>query len=62
VRWLKSVGETVERDEALSEITTEIVDAEIPCPTAGILRAIYATAGQTVAINSVVGAIGKGRS
>jgi len=30
VRWLKSVGETVERDEALSEITTEIVDAEIP--------------------------------
>ena len=47
--------------DALFEITTDKLDAEIPCPVAGIVTAIYASAGQTVTINAVVGAIAKRR-
>ena len=42
VRWLKKVGETVERDEPLLEISTDKVDAEIPSPAAGTLTEILA--------------------
>ena len=38
VRWIKKVGDTVERDEPLFEISTDKVDAEIPAPASGILR------------------------
>src|SRR5438270_178602 len=57
-KWLKQVGEKVERDEPLFEISTDKVDAEIPSPVAGTLSAIKAEAGQTVAINTVVAVIG----
>ena len=57
-KWLKQVGEKVERDEPLFEISTDKVDAEIPSPVAGIVTAIKAEAGQTVAINTVVAVIG----
>jgi pyruvate dehydrogenase E2 component (dihydrolipoamide acetyltransferase) len=54
VRWLKKVGDTVDRDEPLFEISTDKVDAEIPSPVAGVLTEITANEGDTVAVNSVV--------
>src|SRR6185436_2441675 len=54
VRWLKKVGDTVDRDEPLFEISTDKVDAEIPSPAAGVLTEITANEGETVAVNSVV--------
>ena len=56
--WLKSVGDQVERDEPLFEISTDKVDAEIPSPESGVLLEIRAQAGETVAINTVVAVIG----
>jgi len=57
-KWLKQVGDKVERDEPLFEISTDKVDAEIPSPAAGVLTEIRAEAGSTVQINSVVAVIG----
>jgi 2-oxoglutarate dehydrogenase E2 component (dihydrolipoamide succinyltransferase) len=57
VRWMKKVGDQVERDEPLFEITTDKVDAEIPAPAAGVLTEIKVKEGETVAVNSVVGTI-----
>jgi len=53
-RWLKKVGDAVKRDEALFEISTDKVDAEIPSPSAGILAEIIVGEGKTVEINTVV--------
>jgi pyruvate dehydrogenase E2 component (dihydrolipoamide acetyltransferase) len=58
VRWMKKVGEKVERDEPLFEISTDKVDAEIPSPTAGVLTEIRHKEGETVPVNSVVAVIG----
>jgi 2-oxoglutarate dehydrogenase E2 component (dihydrolipoamide succinyltransferase) len=57
-KWLKNVGDTVQRDEPLFEISTDKVDAEIPSPAAGVLTEIKIPAGQTVQINTVVAVIG----
>ncbi len=57
VRWIKKVGDQVDRDEPLFEITTDKVDAEIPSPAAGILTEIMAKEGDTVSVNSIVGTI-----
>jgi 2-oxoglutarate dehydrogenase E2 component (dihydrolipoamide succinyltransferase) len=57
VRWIKKVGDPVERDEPLFEITTDKVDAEIPAPAAGVLAEIAVHEGETVPVNSVVGTI-----
>ena len=57
-KWLKRVGDTVQRDEPLFEISTDKVDAEIPSPVAGKLTEIKVEAGKTVSINSVVALIG----
>ena len=57
-QWLKKLGDAVEKDEPLFEISTDKVDAEIPAPVAGILTAIKAPAGATVQINTVVAVIG----
>ena len=57
-KWLKKVGDTVERDEPLFEISTDKVDAEIPSPAAGVLTAIQVPKGATVEINTVVAVIG----
>ncbi|HYH09240.1 MAG TPA: 2-oxoglutarate dehydrogenase, E2 component, dihydrolipoamide succinyltransferase [Thermoanaerobaculia bacterium] len=56
-KWLKKVGDRVERDEPLLEISTDKVDAEIPSPAAGTLTEILANEGDTVAVNSVIGRI-----
>ena len=53
-KWLKNVGDHVERDEPLFEISTDKVDAEIPSPAAGILTDIKFKEGDTVEINTVV--------
>ena len=58
VRWMKKVGETVDRDEPLFEISTDKVDAEIPSPTGGVLLQIRVEVGETVPVNSVVAVIG----
>jgi 2-oxoglutarate dehydrogenase E2 component (dihydrolipoamide succinyltransferase) len=58
VKWLKNVGDKVERDEPLFEISTDKVDAEIPSPAAGTLIEVLVTPGTTVEINTVVGRIG----
>src|SRR5690349_8126576 len=54
VRWIKKVGDSVDRDEPLFEISTDKVDAEIPAPVAGVLTEIKVQAGETVAVNEVV--------
>src|SRR3984957_19891614 len=59
-KWLKKVGDSVQRDEPLFEISTDKVDAEIPSPAAGTLSAIKVEAGNTVQINTVVAVIGGG--
>ena len=56
-KWLKKPGDKVERDEPLFEISTDKVDAEIPSPSAGILKEIKFGEGQTVPIQTVVGVI-----
>jgi pyruvate dehydrogenase E2 component (dihydrolipoamide acetyltransferase) len=58
VRWIKKVGEHVDRDEPLFEISTDKVDAEIPSPAAGVLTDIRANEGETVPVNTVVAVIG----
>src|SRR5215467_3767593 len=56
-KWLKKPGDKVERDEPLFEISTDKVDAEIPSPSAGVLKEIKVAEGQTVPIQTVVGVI-----
>ena len=58
VRWIKKVGDEVDRDEPLFEISTDKVDAEIPSPAAGRLAEIMVKEGETVPVNSVVAVIG----
>ena len=53
-KWLKKVGERVERDEPLFEISTDKVDAEIPSPGAGTLTEVRFKEGDTVEVNTVV--------
>ena len=53
-KWLKKVGERVERDEPLFEISTDKVDAEIPSPAAGTLTEVRYKEGDTVEVNTVV--------
>jgi 2-oxoglutarate dehydrogenase E2 component (dihydrolipoamide succinyltransferase) len=59
-KWLKKVGDKVERDEPLFEISTDKVDAEIPSPAAGTLQEIKVAEGATVQINTVVCVIAEG--
>ncbi len=53
-KWLKNVGDHVDRDEPLFEISTDKVDAEIPSPAAGTLTEIKYKEGETVEVNTVV--------
>ena len=57
-RWLKQVGDQVERDEPLFEISTDKVDAEIPSPAAGVLSEVRVKEGETVEVGTVVALIG----
>ncbi len=53
-KWLKEVGDAVERDEPILEISTDKVDAEIPSPSAGALTEILVAEGETVEVGTVV--------
>lgn len=59
-RWLKQVGDSVEVDEALLEISTDKVDTEIPSPVAGVLQEIVAGEDETVAVGAVLARVGSG--
>ena len=56
-KWLKSVGDEVERDEDLFEISTDKVDADIPAPASGVLEEVLVEEGETVEVNTVVARI-----
>ena len=58
-KWLVKVGDEVERDQPLFEISTDKVDAEIPSPAAGVLLEISHGEGETVEVNQVVAKIGE---
>ncbi len=58
-KWLVKVGDKVERDQPLFEISTDKVDAEIPSPAAGVLLEIRNQEGETVPVNQVVAMIGE---
>jgi 2-oxoglutarate dehydrogenase E2 component (dihydrolipoamide succinyltransferase) len=57
VRWLKKLGERIERDESLFEISTDKVDTDVPAPAAGVLKEILVPEGQTVAVGALVAMI-----
>src|SRR3954454_15089081 len=59
-KWLKKVGDRVERDEPLFEISTDKVDAEIPSPAAGVLTDIKFNEGDTVEVNKVIAVLDGG--
>src|SRR5690349_15017531 len=58
-RWLKQVGDRVEADEPLLEVSTDKVDTEIPSPTAGVLLEIKAAEDETVEVGAVLAVIGE---
>jgi len=53
-KWLKSVGDAVERDEPILEISTDKVDAEIPAPQSGVLVEVAVEEGETVEVGTIV--------
>ncbi len=59
-KWLKAPGDAVERDEAILEISTDKVDAEIPSPSAGVLAEIVVPEGETVEVGTIVAYIEEG--
>ena len=61
-RWLKSVGDAVEADEPLVEISTDKVDTEIPAPVSGTLAAIAADTDATVEVGAEIARISTGAS
>src|SRR2546423_2420873 len=59
-KWLKKVGDRIEKDEPLLEISTDKVDAEVPSPGAGVLLDIRTQEGETVEVGTVVAVVGEG--
>ncbi|WP_406830379.1 2-oxoglutarate dehydrogenase, E2 component, dihydrolipoamide succinyltransferase [Pedococcus sp. KACC 23699] len=59
-RWLKNVGDTIEVDEPLLEVSTDKVDTEIPSPVAGVLQEILAEEDDTVPVGADLAVIGDG--
>src|SRR5260370_42352195 len=57
-RWLKRVGERVETDEPLFEVSTDKVDSEVPAPAAGLLTEIRVPEGETAPVGAVLAVIG----
>ena len=61
-RWLKKVGDSVQADEGLLEISTDKVDTEIPSPVSGVIEEILVQEDETVEIGAVLAKIGDGSS
>jgi len=57
IQWLKSVGDVVEKDEALLEIGTDKVDSEIPSPAGGLIKEILAQSNDVLPVNEVIARI-----
>ena len=58
-RWLKAVGDTVDADEPIVEVSTDKVDTEIPAPTAGVLLEIRVAEDEVAAVGAVIAVIGE---
>lgn len=56
-RWMKAVGETIEKDETLLEISTDKVDTEVPSPAAGVISEIRAQEGDTLDVGAILAVI-----
>ncbi|MFG6445607.1 2-oxoglutarate dehydrogenase, E2 component, dihydrolipoamide succinyltransferase [Microbacterium sp. P07] len=61
-RWLKNVGDTVQEDEGLLEISTDKVDTEIPSPVSGVLEEILVQEDETIEVGAILAKIGDGSS
>src|SRR6478735_2364157 len=59
-RWLKNVGDAVQADETLLEISTDKVDTEIPSPGSGVVSEILVREGDTVEVGTVLARISAG--
>ncbi|MBN9613406.1 MAG: 2-oxoglutarate dehydrogenase, E2 component, dihydrolipoamide succinyltransferase, partial [Actinobacteria bacterium] len=59
-RWLKNIGDTVEVDEPLLEVSTDKVDTEVPSPIAGVLEEILVQEDETAEVGAVLARIGDG--
>jgi pyruvate dehydrogenase E2 component (dihydrolipoamide acetyltransferase) len=59
-KWSKSVGDTIEADETLLEISTDKVDTEVPSPASGVVAEILVQEGETVEVGTVLARIGGG--
>src|SRR3954454_9790984 len=59
-RWTKQVGDHIEADETIVEISTDKVDTEVPSPAAGVIREILANEGDTVPVNTRIAVIATG--
>ena len=57
-KWSKQVGETIEADETLLEISTDKVDTEVPSPASGVVSEILVQEGETVEVGTVLARIG----
>ena len=57
LKWLKKIGDKIEKDETILEISTDKVDSEIPAPTSGIITNILGEEGQTVNVGAVIAEI-----
>ncbi|HEY5295068.1 MAG TPA: 2-oxoglutarate dehydrogenase, E2 component, dihydrolipoamide succinyltransferase, partial [Gaiellaceae bacterium] len=57
-KWSKQVGDTIEADETLLEISTDKVDTEVPSPATGVISEILVAEGETVAVGTVLARIG----
>ncbi|MDQ3758913.1 MAG: E3 binding domain-containing protein, partial [Actinomycetota bacterium] len=60
LEWRKSVGDAVEADETICDVTTDKVDVEIPCPATGVLAKILAEPGQTLPVGEPIAEIDTG--
>ena len=59
-RWAKAVGDSIEADETIVEISTDKVDTEVPSPASGIIRELLAEEGETVPVNTRIAVIATG--
>ncbi len=58
LRWVKNVGDKVERDEVILEISTDKVDTEVPSPASGVITQILFQEGDTVEVGKVICVLG----
>ena len=61
-RWLKQVGDRVEADEPLFEVSTDKVDSEVPAPIAGVVTEILVPEGETVEVGTRLAVLGDSSS